>query len=183
LFKPAPAPTQTGGVQPPNETPQPDVLLPDGSLGYSGAAMQKLMAFQQQQLTQQLEQKFTERFGGIERDWKVQKHLSEALPRVQAQIADAEKNWPGFADAKKEIHAAMQADRSLNLQSAYIKVVVPKLSASRDDVRKSVLAELNQKPKAASVQAPTGAPSMAADGGGSIKDVIREASTSIFANQ
>jgi hypothetical protein len=73
-----------------------------------------------------------------------------AVPKVKAQIAEAE-SWPMFKEAKAEILKALQSNPTWGLKDAYQSVVIPKLAANRDTVRQSVLDELKTRPHSTTV--------------------------------
>lgn len=157
----------------PNANVGPDVTLPDGSLGYSPEAFDRLLELKLQAAQAALEDRFAQRFGPIEQKYQQEQLYRGAVDRVQRQIADAE-TWPGFAENKAEITAAIKADRSLSLDQAYRKVVLPKLAASRDDIRKQVLAEINAKPKASQPRPSSGSASVTSSGPRDTEDIIKQ---------
>jgi len=134
----------------------PDVTFPDGSTGYSPEAFDRLLQSRIKAAEDALEQRFAQRFGPIEDSWRQAQVRQQAVSRVQSQIADAE-TWPGFSENKEAIVDALKSDRSLSLDGAYRKVVFGKLTASKDEVRKQVLAEINAKPKASQARVSSGA--------------------------
>ena len=159
------------------QKPQPDILLPDGSLSYSAEGFERLADWKAEQREKALDARYSERFGGMEKDYKVQQHINAAIPRVQAQITDAQ-TWPLFKENQEEITAALTADRSLSLDGAYRKVVLPKLGNNRDSMRKELLAEINRKPAAASRAIPGGAAPVN-DGPQTTEDIVRSAVASL----
>lgn len=136
------------------EEPQPDLQFNDGSLGFSAAAMRKLVDYRDQQA----EKRFTERFGPIERDYKAQQVLERTMPKVQAQIAEA-RTWPLFNEHEAEVVKILQSNPNLSLERAYQHVVLPKLKADKTkmetDIRAKIMAEINSKPHSTSASPTT----------------------------
>jgi hypothetical protein len=159
------------------EKPQPDVLNGDGTLAYSLEGLERLAEWKADQRVRALEQRYEQRFGPIERDYRAQAQLNAAIPRVQAQIAEAQ-TWPLFEESKAEITAALQSDRSLSLDAAYRKVVFPKIQSNRDAMRAEILAEINRKPAAASGVVSGSAPA-AASGPMTTEDIVRAAAAQL----
>jgi hypothetical protein len=173
LFEEQAAPPQS--QQP--TTVEGDILLNDGTYGYSPAQVQRALDQRAQAVEAAIERKMSERFGPMEKAYQSHQLYQGAASKAEAQITEASK-WPGFVENQNDILTALQADQKLTLHDAYIRVVVPKLTAGKDDVRKQVLAEINAKPRAASgslapksgVAAPT-----ASAGPRDTEDVIKEA--------
>jgi hypothetical protein len=161
------------------QKPEPDLLLADGTLSYSHAALERLADWKAQQRVSELEQRYAERFGPIEQEYRAQAHIRAVVPKVQAQIAEAE-SWPLFTESKADILATLKADRSLSLDAAYRKVVFPKLQANRDTMRSELLKEINAKPRGASSAIPaTSGKAPVQAGPREIEDVIRESIASL----
>lgn len=148
----------------------PDVQLPDGSLGYSEDAFQRLLDARDAAI----ERKIAERYRPIQDSFEQAQYRNAALGKVNAQIADAQ-TWPGFNENREAIGAALNADVKLTLEGAYRKVVFGKLSASRDDIRKEILAEINAKPKAVQPKPSAGAAPVSSNKGRDTEDIIRQA--------
>jgi hypothetical protein len=155
---------------------EPDVILPDGSLGYSPQAMQRIVDARVQAQLANVEEKIAQRFSPIEQDWKMSQMRREAVGRVSEQIREAE-TWPGFNDYKAEITQAIASGQVKTLQQAYMKIVAPKLKADAAEMRKQIFAEINGRVRAASgATAPAGGPaSSASDKPQDTEAVIREA--------
>ena len=130
----------------------PDVMLPDGSLGWSPEAMQRMMDARAAQAAQAAEQRINQqleqRYGPIEARYRQEQMMHGALSKVQSALEQA-RSWVGFNENETDIKQELLADRKLTLEQAYIKVVSPKLAASRDQIRQQVLAEMGKKPRAA----------------------------------
>lgn len=153
--------------------PQPDLELGDGTMTYSRSQFNKLFEWRERQL----ENRFSERFGPIEQAFKEQAATHAGLGKAQAVLADA-RTWTGFTDNMVEIRQLMETDKRVTLESAYRRVVVPKLQQQdkdrRDALRKELLEELKNRP-AANTEVPgranTSAP--ASYKGRSTDDVMR----------
>lgn len=153
---------------------EPDVVLPDGSYGYSAAAAERLYQQRMEAAEQQMLDKLSKRFEPIESEFRARKAYEEMVPRVRQQLAEASK-WPLFSENQDAIRTKMEGDRSLSLEAAYRAVVLPKLQSDRDKMRQEILAEINGKAKAAVTPAavPAAAPSASKDR--SVEAIIREA--------
>ena len=152
---------------------EPDVLLPNGDLGYSPEAVQRMVDQRAQLAIQQMEAKFNEQFGPMARDYKQAQMMQGAHAKASQRLSVAAQ-WPGFKENQAEIRAAFAADKNLTLEQAYIKVVTPKMQTSRDEMRKQLIAEINQKPRGAA-GAIGGAPRAAvSEGPRDIEDIIRD---------
>lgn len=153
---------------------EPDVLLGDGTLGYSPQAMQRMIDQRTAIAEQRIQQQFEKQYGPMAQDWKSAQMMRGAQDKAQNQLAAAHQ-WVGFQEHQQAILEALQSDRSLSLEQAYIKIVSPKLSGNRDEMRKQLLAELSQKPRGAQgIVKPSGTAPVAAAGPRDIEDVIRE---------
>jgi hypothetical protein len=163
--------------------PQPDETLPDGTRVYSLEGLNKRDEWLARQVEERTlkaaEDRITKRYAPIEEQWQMQRRIEEAKPVIERQIAEA-RTWPQFNENEPAIVEALKADQSLTLQAAYMKVVMPKLASSRDDMRKSVLDELAKKPVATA--APTRATRsnpVASTGKRDLEDIIREAASGL----
>lgn len=184
-------------VDPSEEMPQPDQKMSDGSMVYSMKGLKDLMDWQARQVeskvTKQYQselEKVQERYKPIEDEWQTQQRIQAVYPVVQAQIAEA-RTWKLFNENEAEITKVLQTNPKMSLETAYHRVVDPKiesswqqerekLSADRNKIREELLAELKQAPKATS--APTAASrstASASSGPRSLEDVIREAAQSL----
>lgn len=110
----------------------------------------------------------------ITQEREARQHIEAAVPRVRAQIAEAE-NWPLFKESKTEILGVLKANPTWGLKDAYQQVIIPKLSANRDQVRTEVLAELNTRPHATTVTSTTTGRNIPTTEAMSTEDVVREA--------
>jgi hypothetical protein len=161
----APAPRQaSAGIEP-------DVRLPDGSLGYSQEAFERLLDAKMQAREAALEQKFSQRIQPFEDIRRQEALTNQALTRVHATVTAAQK-WPGFVEHQEEITAAVLADKTLSLDDAYRNVVFGKLSASREEQRKQFIAEMQTKPNASQAK-PSGA-AKPAPGNRTIEEIITQ---------
>lgn len=133
--------------------PQPDAKDPaSGELFYSPRQAALWAAWRADQIVSEKVKELEGRFGPIEQRF-AQNDKQESLSR---QIENAAQ-WPAFADHVDEITAAIveanQQKRKLSLEDAYIRIVVPKLAASKEvtlaEAKKAVLAEMNDTNNAA----------------------------------
>jgi hypothetical protein len=155
---------QATSAQPPvpvvDDMPQPDQKLPDGTMAYSLDGIKALNAWNRAQARKEVMNEVEQRYKPIEEEWQVQKRIQAVIPQIQAQINDA-RTWPSFKENEDEIVKVLASDRSISLESAYRKVVFPKLEAERNSekerlaadrtkMREELLAELKQAPRATS---------------------------------
>lgn len=146
--------------------PRPDAQNADGSPGYSEEGLQALLDWTISQAsakaTAEAEARISKRYEPIERSFKQKQADAEfdrvEAPKVAAKLKDARDNWEGYREHEAEIQAAYLADKSLTLDAAWRKVVVPKLKASqatlktdRAAIRAEILAELAKAPAGTSI--------------------------------
>lgn len=165
LLKPAAqpgqaAPTVTQTVEPPAERPAPDVLLPDGTIGYSAKQTQALVewlgAQERQSRTKEraeLEQKLAalqDTLKPVQEAEAARREIGSAMQRMKTLLDDARKNWPAFAAHETAIREELKkpGNERQTLEQAYRAVVIPKLTTDRAkleaELRQSILAELNK---------------------------------------
>lgn len=133
--------------------PQPDAKDPaSGELYYTPKQAAAWAAWRADQLVAERVKELTGRLGPIEERFAA----SDKQESLSRQIDEA-KDWAGFTENLDEITAAIveanQAGRRLALADAYIRIVTPKLAASREttlaEAKKAVLAEMNDTNAAA----------------------------------
>lgn len=170
--------------QPPAQTedamPEPDETLTDGSKVYSLDGLKKLLAWNAKQVEGRVSNQFEQRYKALEDQYKPIKQawdnnarVQAVLPVIRQQIAEA-RTWPMFNENEDEITKALQADRNLTLEAAYRKVVFPKMVAERNNIRQSVIKELQQAPAATAVSGRAVKPVAPAEGPRSLEDIIKE---------
>lgn len=172
-----PAATATEKLTQPTDEPEPDIDLGDGRRTYSLEGLRKREAWIREQAVKEAEERITKRFAPIEQQYKARTVATQAEQRANAMLAEAAA-WEGFTEHKDEILAVLQNDkeRKHTLDSAYRKVVIPKLRADREAMRKTLLEEINAKPKATAAPVAAAVPAKKADDGPrDLHDVIREA--------
>lgn len=127
--------------------PKPDLQLADGTFTYSRDQFNKLFEWRERQL----EQRVTQKFAPLQDAFDKQARLSSGMAKAQAAIDEA-RTWQGFNENIKDIYSLMKADKRVTLESAYRRVVVPKLAQSdkdkRESLRQEILQELKSKPAA-----------------------------------
>lgn len=133
------------------ERPKADRLLDDGAAGYSQETLDALLAFERDELTAQLTEKFNalvqEKFGAIEplvSEHQAGKAFEAARVRMSSVVEDARTNWPGFKDHESEVKAFLMKPENarMSLEEGYRRVVVPKIQTDRDTMRAEILKEL-----------------------------------------
>lgn len=166
----------------PEDMPQPDQELSDGSRVYSMEGVAKLNAWNRAQgkkeTMQEVEARIKSieaRYAPLENDYKQHQVVQQIMPKVQQQIADA-RTWPLFNESEAEIVAVLQKFPAINLERAYQQVVFPKLQANRDQMRASILKEVKQAPRstAASSSVTRSSPTTATAGPRKLEDIIAD---------
>lgn len=172
------APPETTTATVPTERPAPDVLLPDGTIGYSAKQTQALVdwfsAQERQSRTKEraeLEKKLADLQGTIkpfQEEAVARREIGNAMQRMKTLLDDARKNWPSFSVHEAAIREELKkpGNERQTLEQAYRAVVVPKLATDRTkleaELRQSILAELN-KAKPVARNGATGAAVAVAD--------------------
>jgi hypothetical protein len=195
---PAAAPAPQSAPPAPTEKPAADVLLPDGSVGYSAQRASELIEWRIAQertaaeqreaaLAKRIEQ-FEQQFEPIVREREDTAQFNAAVTRQRGVLEDARTNWPGFKDHEAAVRAEMfkPGNERMTLDQAYRKVVVPTLAVQRDQLRATlraeILAEIN---KARPVVTRQGTPDVSAPNPASMTtdQIVRAATRSLNANQ
>lgn len=162
--------------------PKPDQQLSDGSTVYSEEGLQNLLEWQAQKIearvSQQVTQQVQQRYAPIEQQWQSQQHMARVVPIIQKQIADA-RTWPLFNENEAEVLATLKADPNISLEGAYRKAVYPRIQASRDDMRKSILEELRTKPVSTSAPTSASRPGQQHAGNQSLEEIIAAAAATL----
>lgn len=170
-----------------SEEPQPDVLLPDGSVGYSAAASKKLVDYQLAQFAKSQEEKFNKRleeqFGEVKdvvEERKARVAFDRAKENMRPVLENARAKWPKFAENETAIKEFMLKPENarMSLHDAYIAVAIPKLQTSEDEMRTRIIAELNGRP-AAVVPAPKTVGRAPKAAGGDLESVIKNSIASL----
>lgn len=182
----ATAGTKTEAQQPAavGEKPQPDALLPDGTLGYSADGALKLVEWRLAQERSEFNKQFDalrKELSPITTEHQARVAFDGAVQRQSKVLDDARKTWEGFTDHEQEIRQKLVENPTWDLNAAYRAVVVPKLKGSREAIRaeerKRILDEMNAKGKAKGVL-PGQPPAATASGAGTERttaDLVREA--------
>lgn len=179
LSQPTTPVTPSPSTAPTNEgMPAPDQKLSDGSMVYSMEGLNKLMAWQAQQVetrvTKQVTDQISERYKPIEQQYQAQEHLQKMIPVINSQIAEA-RTWPLFTENETEITQALESDRRLSLEGAYRRVVYPKLITNKDTMRADILKEIKAVPTGStSVSSTASRPSPVTSGPKSLEEIIKE---------
>jgi hypothetical protein len=136
----------------PDPEPKPDLMLEDGTLMYSPDRLKEVITWRERQWQADMDK----RLSPLEKAFQSASEQASGIRKAQEVLSDA-KTWPGFEENMTDIRTLMEADKRVTLESAYRRVVVPKLQAKdrelRDSLRKEILNELKQKP-AASTEVP-----------------------------
>lgn len=148
----APAPAQRGAA--PTSEPEPDLVNPDtGELLYSAPQLQKALAYRESQIEARIRAELRPL---MDTHWQTQNERELAQVKTTAEhhaseaIAEASQ-WEGFDELKPKIAALMRQDRRYSLEGAYNRVFQSEyLPNLKQRERASVVAELNQKGRAAS---------------------------------
>jgi hypothetical protein len=133
--------------------PEPDLQTPDGMLIYSDKAQAKLDEWRERQFEKKLQAEFEKRLSPIEkerqeREKQVQSERlwQESLQTQRQVLTDARANWELFKESEGEIKAmlAKPGNERMSLERAYQLVVMPKIKADRESIRKDLIAEMNK---------------------------------------
>jgi hypothetical protein len=135
--------------------PDPDALLPDGTLGYSAEGAQRLidakMAQERAKVEKELKALRAE-LSPIKEEREARQAYSQALSRQSVKLTEARTNWPEFTTHEAEIKTALEQHPTWGLEEAYRAVVVPKLVPNREAIRteerRKLIEEMNAKSKA-----------------------------------
>lgn len=150
--------------------PPPDDVQPDGSAVYSMDGLAKLMDWQ----SRQVEARVAARYRPIEEEWQQQQHLAQIIPQVEQQIVEA-RTWPLFTQNEEAITQVLAANPTATLEAAYRHVVFPQLQANRDQMRASILKEINGAPRSTSAPTSQARPApQAPTGPRTLEEVIRD---------
>lgn len=162
------------------DMPQPDEELSDGSMVYSMAGLQKLLAWNSQQTEARVATAYEAKLKGLSdkydpvvTEWQENKRIAAARPIIEKQLADARK-LPLFNESEDEILEVLRNDKRISLEAAYNKVVMPKLVAERNNIRESVIKELKTAPTATSVVSRAATKAVDPNKPKSVEDIIRE---------
>lgn len=180
IFKGLAAPSEATDTKPkaptPDDMPQPDQKLSDGSMVYSLDGLKALNQWNRdlarKEAREEVMSEVSKRYAPIEEQWKAQEHLKVVVPQIQAQITEA-RTWLQFNENEADIVKALQANSKLSLEGAYRQVVFPRLTADRNKMREELLKEIKKAPT--STSAPSGSSKPAKESGPrSLEAIIRE---------
>jgi hypothetical protein len=144
---------QAAPPAPKEEAPAPDILLENGQETYSHGQLQKLLAFERRQLTEQ----FSQQLAPIQQERMVTQRQQQAYDHARQQIAKA-KALPGFTEHEEDLKAYLKANPTASLNDAYMNVVPAKmaeaLASAGTTAYQKALTDLQTKAGAASIPAP-----------------------------
>ncbi len=174
--------TEAAGAAFTKPRPKPNAKNPDGSMSYDEAGLDELLAWTAEKAVHQANAQFEARMSPIEKERKdaeaAARFNREQQPRIKAQVQKARETWGDLFEADyaaaeagkpSEIITYMNTHR-VPFEAACTAVLLPKerarLKADKIAMRKSLAAEINERPAAASsgprsaVKAPAGARTM-----------------------
>jgi hypothetical protein len=177
-----------------SDRPKPDVLNPDGSLGYSEKGLAALLAFERAEAVREAEKRLSDKFDPILTPIIEERQAGEkfqaAKQRQAKNLQTARDTWAGFKEHEADIAQWLRsqwfsvvngqrvrnpAKAHLGLMEAYQAVVVPKFQADRTKMRDEILKEMTAK-GSAPIKAPAARKAPSKTGGPRrIEDVINEA--------
>lgn len=161
----------TAVAQPEDGMPQPDT---EG--GYSQKGLAALFDWN----ARQVETRITARQKAEREEQETVSKRQQAVSTYAAKAAAEARSWPGFKENEAEIVALMAADARVTHESAYRRIVLPKLETDKTklaaEIRAQVIADLKKAP-ASTGTAPTPAKRVApvSDGPRDTSDIIRDA--------
>lgn len=180
---PTQAHQQVAQVNPEDEMPQPDQLMPDGSYMYSMEGLAKLQAWNRVQARKEVMSEVEKTYGPIHQEWEAHRRMRAVEPKVRDQIARA-RTWTLFNENEAEIVKVLQQYPDASLEDAYQFVVQPKLQEKlasyqtdeaklRQQIRSEVLAELKRAPASTSAPARPSRPQpVTSSGPRKLEDII-----------
>src|SRR5262245_43764139 len=143
--------------------PLPDIDMGNGRSTYSLNGIRKLREWDRRRMERAMDERMKpiaemrERAARAEAQAQFEQHIQA---RSQAQIERA-KTWPKFAEYEPQILKVLQDDSAqaekngtapqLSLHDAWMQVVLPVLTGNHNQVRESVMKELNGAPKSTGV--------------------------------
>lgn len=156
--------------------PEPDLMAENGQPVYSAPQMRKWQAWQ----AGQMEAKILQRLAPLEQQAKAtaeERRVSEVRQRANAQadtlLAQA-KTWHGFEAHQDAILEAFKSHEDWTLQDAYLSVLHSKiLPAMPAQAQATVVADLQQKAAAQTLNPAGGAPASSPDFGGDFKKALQ----------
>lgn len=171
------------------EMPKPDVINPDGSLGYSADGARALVAWELANAEKKFQGVLESKVSDLRKEItplaearRTEEQLRVAVERMKPILEDARTNWPGFKDHEPAIATEMRkpGNERMTIHDAYRKVVIPTFATDRAkleaEITKRVLADLN-RPKPRTGVAPGSVPAAVArdqNAPRDTEDVIRE---------
>lgn len=165
-----------------DQAPKPDYQYADGSTGYSPEGLLALRQWDREQTKREVlaevRKEYAARFGPIEQDWRMTRARQQfevtTRPIVQAEIATAQKDWGSYF-IKDDPAVLALMEQGVPFEAALRQTYLPKVLADRNTMRGEVLAEMNQRPAAASRITPGASGAIAAHEEESLSDTVRNA--------
>jgi hypothetical protein len=176
------APQVTGTTAPATEgsrpMPKPNVKQADGSFTYDEEGLAELLKWNSDETAARVSKQFNDRLTPFEQERRAAEFNRQQAPMIKAQISKARERWGDLFEADyqqaeagkpSEIIQYMNANK-VRFEDACTAVLLPKLTAKlkadKTAMRKSLVAEINERPAAASgtpraaVKAPAGSRTM-----------------------
>jgi hypothetical protein len=165
--------------------PQPDIALGDGSKTYSMEGLQKLLDWQ----AAQVEQRVTQRYQPLEQtmgQWQEaqrQQTIQASANKAVQDLLNEAASWPLFGpvdpsgkmnEVQEAVLKELQTNPNISFHAAYQKVALPRLQASRDQIRQEVLKEINATPRSTSAPIASTAPTTSQSGPRTTADIAAE---------
>lgn len=139
--------------------PVADHKFEDGSMGYTPEQHDKLLdwvaAKARIDTEAAVEEKFTKRFGPIEKAFNSVQERNAQIPKVKAEVGAVYQTWGKELVDKHEdkIVETMKKNPNMSPADAAATVLVPILRADRTKMRSELIDEANKRPAAAQRQA------------------------------
>lgn len=152
--------------------PEPDMQLADGTAVYSLEGLRKRDEWHAEQVEKRIMGKVQKDYAPLKEAWETGNYRAEKLRDVQRQLTEA-RTWAQFTENEAEIGKALADYPQLSLEGAYRHVVIPKLQAVRETMRKEIFEEVKKAP--VSTSAPSRTTKPGAEGGKrSIEQIIND---------
>jgi hypothetical protein len=136
-----------------------------GNTYYSGQQAAALQEWLEQANDAKVQALLDKRFAPLEAERKEAAERKQqemewkgAIDRQRTILTDARATWPLFSEVENSIKADLAKNPTMTLETAYRRAFTPRAQANRDEMRKSILAELNNRPPVAASTRPGSAP-------------------------
>lgn len=136
------------------KAPEPDIVNPDGTLGYSPKALEQAIQFHARQQQKSLSEEIAalkKQLDPITSDRQARQQFDQARDRQVKAWEHAKANWDGFAEHEQEIASVLttKGNEKMTLDEAHrqvMKAKKPDLAALQKQWEADYVKKLNQAP-------------------------------------